>query len=753
MHIVHWLPCRRRLVAPALLMSLAVIVGLQRPSGTAGQALNASGTGYGAAATVGSSVMFVPNVGQADQVVRFLGYTSAASAGSFFFTDQEMVWAAAAVGRSPAEDPSARARPQVDDRPLSVVRWRLVGTASLPEVMASDRLPGVVNYLKGADSTQWRYNVPTYAAIMYRQAYPGVNVEIRGQSGTLTRTYRIVPGADAARIGWQYEGVRDVRVDQASGALRVLLPTTGPADGVQDRYSEAAPQVLLAAPRAWQRIGEARVDVAVSYRRHGTDVVGFELGPYDQSQPLVVESTADYSTYLGGSGSDVGNAIAVDAHGNAYVAGQTRSVDFPVAAGLQPELMDGADAFVAKLNPAGSDLVYATYIGGSGDDAAEGIAVDDAGNVYLTGWTNSSDFPTQMPIQGDLDGGDDIFVLKLEPSGESLAYATYLGGSGDEFSDAIDIDATGHAYAGGWTLSEDFPMEQALQPETAGQQDAFVAKLRPTGETLAYATYLGGSGNDRIEDLAVDSSGHSYVAGWTGSDDFPTQGAAQSSYGGGAHDAFVASLHADGSELRYATYIGGSGDDGGCGVAVDSFGSAYVSGDTSSRDFPVTNAFQSDYGGGSYDSFIAKLAPTGSALAYATYVGGSDFDFGYGMAVDAAGMAYVTGETQSRDFPTRNATQATNHGSWDVVIVKLDPEGGRQVYATYFGGNRTDFAYSIALDDARNIYVAGWTESTDLPADSALQPSTGGGTDAFVVRIPFRVAAAESLFLPFLRHP
>lgn len=752
MHSSHRLASPRHRVRLSLLISFAIVVGLQSLSAAAGPDRESSPVSRGTpAGTRSSSIAFVPNAGQVDSTVRFVGYTT--SAGRFFLTDREVVWAGPTASRSPVIDPAARVRPQVDDRRLSVVRWRLVGMAARPDVVAGDRLPGVINYLKGGDSAQWQRGLPTYASVVFREVYPGVDLEIRGRSGRLDRVYRIGPHVDPTRISWQYDGVDDIVLEPASGAARLMLPTSGHSDAPRGANLESIPQVMLRPPRAWQQVGARQVEVAVHYAWRGYDVVGLELGAYNPQLPLFVESSADYATYLGGSLNDLGNAIAVDGQGNAYVTGQTRSVDFPVVPGLQPQLTDGADAFVAKLDPSGSHLVYATYIGGSRDDAAEGIAVDATGSVYLTGWTNSSNFPTRTPIQSELAGGDDIFVLKLEPSGETLAYATYLGGSRDEFSDAVDIDATGHAYAGGWTRSEDFPTAQALQSENAGQQEAFVVKLQPTGEALAFATYLGGSQDDRVEDLAVDAAGLSYVAGWTASDDFPTQGAAQPTHAGGGHDAFVASLEANGSELRYATYIGGSGDDGGCGVAVDSSGSAYVSGDTGSPDFPVTNAFQPDYGGGLYDSFIVKVNPAGSALMYATYVGGDDMDFGYGMAVDDTGMAYVTGETQSRNFPTRNATQPANHGSWDVAVVKLDPAGGKQVYATYFGGNRTDFAYSIAVDPAHNIYVAGWTESTDLPTESALQPSTGGATDAFVLKVPYRMAAAESLYLPLLRRP
>jgi hypothetical protein len=317
--------------------------------------------------------------------------------------------------------------------------------------------------------------------------------------------------------------------------------------------------------------------------------------------------------------------------------------------------------------------VYSTYLGGSGEDAGTGIAVDSSGNAYVTGYTRSTNFPTANALYATYGGGNaDAFVAKLNAAGSALVYSTYLGGSGEESSGGIAVDSSGNAYVTGSTPSTNFPTANALYA-TNGGADAFVAKLNATGSALVYCTYLGGSGLDVGPDISVDSSGNAYVTGFTNSTDFPTANALYASYGGGNLDAFVAKLNAAGSALVYSTYLGGSGEDLGHGIAVDSSGNAYVTGYTLSTNFPTANALYATQGGGN-DGFIAKLNAAGSALVYSTYLGGSGDDAGYGIAVDSSGNAYVTGLTNSANFPIANALYATyGGGSFDAFVAKIVP--------------------------------------------------------------------------------
>ena len=401
-------------------------------------------------------------------------------------------------------------------------------------------------------------------------------------------------------------------------------------------------------------------------------------------------------------------------------------------------------------------------MGGSRDDFGADIAVDTTGGTYVTGVTESSDFPTVQPLQSKPGGGRSTFVAKLKPDGTALVYATYLGG-GSLFSEqggsGIAVDATGAAYVTGTTGSADFPTTPGAFQEAfgGGAFDAFVAKLTPDGTALAYATYLGGSGQPPFQGdggagIAVDAAGAAYVTGTTRASDFPTTaGAFQAALACSnssifCQDAFVAKLRPDGKDLVYATYLGGRGSDSSSGIAVDTTGAAYVTGETDSPDFPTTpGAFQDGFLGAGIRAFVAKLTPEGSALVYATYLqGGRGFD----IAVDTTGAAYVTGEG-SPDFPILHALQSTFGGIEDAFVAKLTPDGTALVYATLLGGRDFDIGLAIALDATGAAYVTGDTGSPDFPIVHSLQPRLGGERDAFVAKlIPSHIVNDLVMFIP-----
>jgi hypothetical protein len=550
-----------------------------------------------------------------------------------------------------------------------------------PQGVGLEELPGKANYFRGHDPQQWRTNVPTYAKVKYAAVYPGVDLVYYGQARQLEYDFVVAPGADPAVITLGFEGVDRVDVD-AQGDL-VLSTASG--------------SLRFQKPVIYQEADGRRHAIAGSYVRKGPHQVGFQLAAYDVTRPLVIDPVLSYATYLGGSSFDEGAGIAVDATGAAYVTGRTGSSNFPTAHPLQPMLSGFSDAFVAKLSADGTNLVYATYLGGSITNGGRGIAVDTTGHAYVTGFTTSPDFPTtpgafQVTYGGAdcaVGGCGDAFVAKLSADGAALVYATYLGGSSTDEGNGIAVDITGAAYVTGFTFSPDFPTVHPIQPAYGDGGDAFVAKLNAAGSALVYATYLGGSGFDHSGGtfgdatgsggIAVDATGAAYVTGQTGSADFPTVHPLQPTFGGGSDacivegtpcgDAFVAKLNAAGSTLVYATYLGGSSDDGGAGIAVDATGAAYITGFTTSPDFPTQHPVQSAYGGFG-DAFVAKLNAAGSALVYATYLGGSSGDGGAGsggdkgtgIAVDATGAAYVTGVTRSPDFPTVHPLQPTLGG-------------------------------------------------------------------------------------------
>jgi len=446
-----------------------------------------------------------------------------------------------------------------------------------------------------------------------------------------------------------------------------------------------------------------------------------------------------FSTYLGGTVADQAWAIAVDAQGNSYITGYTASSDFPTLNAYQPVSGGQGDAFVSKFAPDGA-LVYSTYLGGNYLDVATAIAVDAQGSAYVTGWTGSVDFPLVNALDPTYNGSWDAFVAKLAPDGQSLVYSTYLGGTGEENADAIAVDASGSAYLTGETQSTDLPLVNAFQTQLGGSEDAFVAKLSPAGDALVYSTYLGGAlGGETGLGVAVDAAGEAHVTGWTTAGDFPTANAFQRSLRG-IWDVFVAKLGAAGDTLVYSTFLGGNDVeyvDEGRAIALDAEGTAYVTGFTGSTDFPLLDAYQSFYGG-QIDIFVSRLAGDGQLLS-STYLGGGNTDTGNGIAVDGARNFVVAGLTLSADYPVLDPLQPTMAGFEDPVVTRFKPDGLVLDFSTYYGGDlggREEFgATGVALGPEGSLYLVGQTSTLDFPLVAAQQPFCGGSYDAFAVRL------------------
>ena len=655
---------------------------------------------------------FEPNVGQADPAVRFI---ARAPGGLVFLTRNDVVLATETAAARPGKGilPGAAA-----DSRVHVVRIALAGSSPHASMTGSDLLPGKSAYLLGNDSSRWHTDVPSYAKVRWREAYPGIDVLFYGRGRRLEFDFVLKPGADPARVALVPDG-----------AGRLTLSPEGDLS-----IGAESGELLLKRPQCYQELDGRRVPVKGRFSLE-KGRVGLRLGPYDRSRPLVVDPVLVYSTYLGGSGNDTAYAVTVNAAGEAYVAGETLSTDFPLFSPGQSSNFGGNDAFVSHFNASGNALLYSTYIGGGGTDGASGLAVDAAGAMYITGWTNSVNFPTTPgSFQPVLIGGYDAFVTKIDPSGHALDYSTYIGGTLNDQATAIALDGAGDAVIAGVTTSTNWPTHLPLQASLSGPSDAFVAKLNPTGTALIYSTYLGGSAADTAMGLALDGAGAAYVTGYTSSSDFPVVGAFQPAFGGSV-DAFVTKIAASGTSLVYSTFLGGSGADAGFHVAVDATGAAYVTGPTSSTNFPLVNPFQATNAGGSFDSFVTKLAPSGAALVYSTYLGGNGTDFAEGMALDSLGSATIVGYTSSTNFPTLAPIQVALSGTYDAFITRLNAAGSGLVYSTYLGGTGDETAYAVALDSAGATYVAGNTNSSNFPTLSAFQGVNSGGYDAFLSKI------------------
>ena len=584
---------------------------------------------------------------------------------------------------------------------VSAVRMSLDGANPNSQMVGTNLLPGKSNYLIGNDPAKWHRNVPQFAKVSYENVYSGIDLVYYGDQGRLEYDFKVAPGADPKQIALRFRGPKKVELTPAG----VLLLTT------------AAGDVRLEAPRVYQEIGEDQRQVAARFILRDKNQVGFELGAYDRSRVLIIDPVLSYSTYLGGSGNEgcfaiTGSvkpgcpAIAVDSAGNAYVAGSTTSTDFPIPSGTTPfqaTLKGAANIFIAKLNSTGTALLFATYLGGTGTDLSAGVAADSGFDVVVAGTTSSTDFPTNgtnaafQPTPAS--GGTHAFVSKLDSTGSNLIYSTYISGSnGGENTTGLALDVRGTVYVTGTTSATNFPVTTgAFQATRKAGSQFFMSKIDPTltgSASLVYSTYLGGS---------------------TG----PSGGVT----------------------------MGG-------GIAVDTSSTSpgvFITGGTDFTDMPVLNALQGTNGGG-IDAFVAKFIPTnasGTELIYLTYLGGSGTDIGNGIAVDSGGSAYVTGSTDSSNFPAAGTGvfQPSNAGGTDAFLAKFNnPASGTVAltYSTYLGGGGNDVGLAVAVDSLQGARVTGSTDSSNFHTQAPVQASLGGGTDAFAARIDTTATTATA---------
>lgn len=589
-------------------------------------------------------------------------------------------------------------------------RLEWLGAAG-PALRPLDRQATKVNYLNGRDRRNWQTDLPVYGRLRVDSLYPGIDLVYYGAGRQLEYDFVLQPGANPS-------------------AIRFVLPATLDANGA----------LRLANGLHWQR-PVARQDgreIAARFTRLAKDEFGIAVEKYDPSRELVIDPVLTYGTYLGGALADEANGVAADAAGNAYIVGSTFSIDFPGT--TRGQTFGGQDVFIAKLNPSGRALDWATYIGGTGADSGNGIALDASGAIYITGQTASTNFPvSDNAPQTRLAGGSgvtDAFVLKLAANGRDIVYATYLGGAQSDTGNAIAVDSTGAAYVGGRTDSTDFPSttRDTLPPRGAG--DGFVTKVAPNGASVVYSSYLGGFALDLVNAIAVDSTGAAYVTGETRSDNFPFSETGYQRERRGSSDAFCSKLTPDGATLAYSTYFGGDGQEAGRGIAVDRTGSAYIVGITGSNNMPVS--FNGAQRGPLLlpDAFAAKFDPNGSSLVYGTYIGGDAEDQANAVAVDASGAAYIAGRTSSANFPMFNDGPLgadSYKGAFDGFLTRLSSGGNFFQFSTYYGGLGSEGINGIATDGRGRVWIAGTTDSTNLPTSTgALTTIAPGATDGFV---------------------
>lgn len=665
---------------------------------------------------------FVPNEGQSDPVVRF---QARGMGGSLFFTEGGVT-----LNLPAGEEPAAGAP----------VTLRFEGANPAPALTGDRRLPGMVNYFMGNKPEQWQLNLPTYGSLIYQQLYDGIDLVYEGIDGSLKGTYYVAAGTSPAQIRWRYEGATGVQVDEA-GNLVVVLP------GGQNR------SIIEQAPIAWQEHEGERIPVPVHYSLAGDGSIGFALpAGYDAALPLTIDPTLTYSTFLGGESDDEVRGVTVDGQGYIYLTGTTYSMDFP---GLKGKQNETKDVFVTRLNPQGTAISWSTFIGGDETDEGHALALDGKGSLWLTGLTDSTDFPVS-PGGGSFAGYYDIIVVKLNAATGVRQYSAMFGGDGLDAGNGLAAGSNGNIYITG-EVSDEFNRSNVLAMALDGQNykvHAFDWFGRKRGRDVGYA-------------IALDTDNNLYITGETNisgqdttfpvsNDAFQKQCGVGDVFGDCGQDAFITIINPEITNILYSTYLGGSyngseissGGDVGTGIAVGKDGSVYVTGYTLATDFPVANAFQEVKRGADNfsDAFIVRLQPATNKLIFSTYFGGNEWDEGHALALDGQGKVYVAGLTNAKNFPTKQAAQPAlgqgicNIGGserycYDGFAASLTANGALN-WSTFLGGSFDDNAHAVALGASGSLLIAGGTESHSFPVSTnALQPAKGLSRDGFLVRL------------------
>lgn len=608
-----------------------------------------------------------------------------------------------------------------------VVKVNLLGANENPIPKAEKISQVYYNYFVGNDPKRWRTHVSLHQNVIIESIYQGIDQRYYFDKGYIRYDYVVHSGADISQLQLEIEGAYSTWVDEKG---ELVFSTVFGNVKQQDIY-------------AYQIIDGRKIEVKAKWQQNDKFFT-LKLNKYNPNYDVIIDPLV-YSTFIGGGGIDEGADIAIDSEGNTYVVGITESGDYPTTAGVYINSLGGyIDACITKLNSYGSNIVFSTFLGGGNLDGGSSIVIDANKNIFVTGFTKSTNFPsTGNAFQQSIASKDteDVFVAKLNSDGSDLVYSTFIGGTKLDIANSIDIDFNGNAYVTGYTISPNFPTTaNAFDPNYHRGPDVFVAKLNSDGSDLIYSTFLGGEYADIGSSISVDSKGYAYVAGTTLSMDFPTTSGAFNTNHNGNSMNFVTKLNQDGSGLLYSTFLGGNNPDGRVSIAVDSSNNAYVCGTTTSVYYPTTEGAYDRNKEGFSEIFVTKLNSKGSDLVYSTFIGGKDMEFGWGIAIDKRGNAYITGSvwfTDTLDFPITECSYKSSYGGvFDAFVAVLNSTGSDLLYSTFIGGLGNEYSLAIATDSVGNAYLTGDAWSPDFPiSGGAFDTTYNGNYDAFILKL------------------
>jgi len=671
---------------------------------------------------------FTPNAGQFNEVVK---YRSDAENAVIWFTDNEIFYQFISYIEDNStinEMPHLENESQfsIDSIDFSIIKISFEGANNNPTIVPQNPLPTKSNYFYGNDPLNWHRNINSYQEIIYQDIYQGIDLIYKNNGSNIEYDFIVSPGTDPDLIKIKVSGADDIYLDQDNKL--VITSRLG--------------NVIENSPVVYQIDGTSKIIVNSNFVLYNDNSFGFDFNEsYNSDLPLIIDPVLVYSTFFGGSSNDYCRSVTVDPDDNLYATGYISSTDFPTESAYDDTYNGGSpagfDIFVNKISILGDSICYSTFIGGAtGDDKAFSIKVDTTGAAYITGVTGSTDFPTADSIQGENAGSKDAFVVKLSPAGDSLIFSTYLGGDGEDVGNGLAINSDNEIFITGKTISTNFPTVNFYDNSLDGPKDGFVTKLSATGNTIDFSTYIGGTGGDVSLAIAIGSDNDAYITGYTSSSDFPNVNAYDADFNGGIvlGDCFITRLNSTGDIIEYSTFIGGLNDEAALGIAIDSIDEVFVAGYTYSSDFPLENAFDIDLSG-SLDAFILKLNSTGDSLRYSSYLGGISDDFVTSIDIDQFGKAYVTGNTNSDNYPIKTAFDSTFNGDVDALITCVGDGGDSLVYSTYFGAVFYESGYGIVVDTGENAFIGGYTSSLLVPTVNPIQDTSNGELDIFLAKM------------------